>query len=130
MAKGTRRHRKWLRTKAKNKRKTQSDRLQKGSDDSDSEFLGSCAGWTPNDRSLRKYVPKDIKQEKHQRDKTLGTFPAKRAKSDPIEIDDFDLGDEDNIKDFDCVLFLFYTQVLSLYQLKLTTIWFFCFHLE
>jgi hypothetical protein len=71
------------------------------SDDSDSEFLGSCAGWTPNDRSLRKYVPKDIKQEKHQRDKTLGTFPAKRAKSDPIEIDDFDLDDGDNIEDFD-----------------------------
>jgi hypothetical protein len=72
-----------------------------GSDDSDSEFLGSCAGWTPNDRSLRKHVPKDMKQEKHQRDMTLGASPAKRAKSDPIEIDDFDLDDGENIEDFD-----------------------------
>jgi len=73
-----------------------------GSDDTDSEILGSYAGWTPNDRSLRKHVSKDnIKQEKHQRDKTLGASPAKRAKSDPIEIDDFDLDDEDNIEDFD-----------------------------
>jgi hypothetical protein len=50
---------------------------------------------------LRKHTPKDIKQEKHQRDKTLGASPAKRAKSDLIEIDDFDLDDEDNIEDFD-----------------------------
>ena len=50
---------------------------------------------------MRKHVPKDIKQEKHQRDETLGSSPAKRAKSDPIEIDDFDLDDEDNIEDFD-----------------------------
>jgi hypothetical protein len=34
-----------------------------GSDDSDSEFLGSCAGWTPNDRSLRKHTPIDIKKK-------------------------------------------------------------------
>jgi len=72
-----------------------------GSDDTGSELLGSCAGWTPNDRSLRKHEPKDIKQEKHQRDETLGASPAKRAKSDPIEIDDFYLNDEDNIEDFD-----------------------------
>ncbi len=78
-----------------------SDPETDGSDDTDSEFLGSCAGWTPNDRSLRKHAPKDIKQEKHQRDETLGTSPAKRAKSDTIEIDDFDLDDEDNIEDFD-----------------------------
>jgi hypothetical protein len=71
-----------------------------GSDDSDSEFLGSCAGRTPNDRSLRKHVLKDIKQEKHQRDETPGASPAKRAKSDLIEIDDFDLDDGDNIEDF------------------------------
>jgi hypothetical protein len=71
-----------------------------GSHDSDSEFLGSCAGWTPNDRTLRKHVPKDIKQEKHQRDETLGASPAKRAKSDPIEIYDFYLDDGDNIEDF------------------------------
>ncbi len=69
-----------------------------GSDDTDSEFLGSC-GWTPNDRTLRKHANKDIKQEKHQRDETLGASPATRAKSDLIEIDDFDLDDEDNIED-------------------------------
>jgi hypothetical protein len=64
-----------------------------GSDDTDSDFQGS-GGYTLNDRTLRKHVFKEIKQEKHQRDKTLGASPAKRAKSEPIEIDDFDLDDE------------------------------------
>jgi hypothetical protein len=34
-----------------------------GSGDSDSEFLGSCAGWTENDRTLRKHTPKEKKKE-------------------------------------------------------------------
>ncbi len=71
-----------------------------GSDDTDSDFQGS-GGYTLNDRTLRKHVFKEIKQEKHQRDKTLGASPAKRAKSEPIEIDDFDLDDEGNMEDFD-----------------------------
>jgi hypothetical protein len=32
-----------------------------GSNDSDSEYLGGCAGWTENDRTLRKHTPKAIK---------------------------------------------------------------------
>ena len=71
-----------------------------GSDDTDRDFQGS-GGYTPNDRTLRKHAFKEIKQEKHQRDETLNASPAKRAMSDPIEIDDFDLTDEDNIEDFD-----------------------------
>ncbi len=31
----------------------------------------------------------------------MGASPSKKAKSDPIDIDDFDLDDGDNIKDFD-----------------------------
>ena len=71
-----------------------------GSDDTESEFQGS-GGYTLNDRTLRKHVFKEIKQGKHQRDETLNASPAKRAKSEPFEIDDFDLDDEDNIEDFD-----------------------------
>ncbi len=56
---------------------------------------------TPSRLSLGlKHVFKEIKQEKHQRDETLNASPAKRAMSDPIEKDDFDLNDEDNIEDF------------------------------
>jgi hypothetical protein len=51
-----------------------------GSGDSDSDFLGSCAGWTENGRTLRKHTPKAIKKEKHQRDKTMGASPSKKAK--------------------------------------------------
>ncbi|MFN9982155.1 MAG: hypothetical protein ACK53Y_19670, partial [bacterium] len=29
-----------------------------GSGDSDSKFVGSCAGWTENDRTLRKHTPR------------------------------------------------------------------------
>jgi hypothetical protein len=72
-----------------------------GSSDSDSEFLGSCAGWTENDRTLRRHTPKAIKKEKHQRDETMGVSPPKKVKSDPIEIDDFDYDDGDVNKDFE-----------------------------
>jgi len=72
-----------------------------GSGDSDSEFLGSWAGWTENDRTLRKHTPKAIKKEKHQRDKTMGVSPSKKAKSDLIDIDDFDLDDGENNEDFE-----------------------------
>jgi hypothetical protein len=71
------------------------------SGDSDSEFLGSCAGWTENDRTLRKHTPKAIKTEKHQRDKTMGASPSKKAKSDPIDVDDFYLDGGDELEDFD-----------------------------
>ena len=71
-----------------------------GSGDSDSEFLGSCAGWTENDRTLRRHTPKAIKKEKHQRDETMGVSPSKKVKSDPIEIDDFDFDDRDVNEDF------------------------------
>jgi hypothetical protein len=57
-----------------------------GRGDSDSEFLGSCAA---------------IKKEKHQRDETMGVSPSKKAKSVPIDIDDFDLDDGDDNRDFD-----------------------------
>jgi len=35
-----------------------------GSGDLDSEFLGSCAGWTEKDRTLRKHTPKAKKKRK------------------------------------------------------------------
>ena len=72
-----------------------------GSGDSDSDFQGSCAGWTENDRTLRKHTPKAIKKEKHQRDETMGATPSKKAKSDLIDIDDCVLDDGDDIEDFD-----------------------------
>jgi len=71
-----------------------------GSDDTDSEFQGS-GGYTLNGRTLRKHVFKEIKQEKHQREETVSASPAKRVKSEPIEIDDFDFDGEDNMEDFD-----------------------------
>jgi hypothetical protein len=70
------------------------------SDDTDSEFQGS-GGWTPNDRILKKHVNKEIKQEKHQRKEKVSASPAKRAKSEPFEIKDFNFNDEENMKDFD-----------------------------
>jgi hypothetical protein len=51
-----------------------------GSGDSDSDFLGSCAGWTENDRTLRKHTPKAIKKEKHQREKQWVHLPLKRPR--------------------------------------------------
>jgi hypothetical protein len=38
-----------------------------GRGDSDSEFLGSCAGWTENDRTLRKHTPKAKKRKASKR---------------------------------------------------------------
>jgi len=70
------------------------------SDDTDSEFQGS-GGYTPNDRTLRKHVFKEIKQEKHQREERVSASPAKRAKSEPFEVGDFDFDGEDNMEDFD-----------------------------
>jgi hypothetical protein len=70
-----------------------------GSDDTDSEFQGS-GGYALNDRTLRKHIFKEIKLEKHQREETVSASPAKRAKSEPIEIDDFDFDGEDNTEDY------------------------------
>ena len=68
-----------------------------GSGDSDSEFVGSCAGWTENDRTLRKHTPRAKKQGKHQRDETMDISPSKKTRNDPIDVDDFDFDDgEDN----------------------------------
>jgi hypothetical protein len=39
------------------------DAEDNGSGDSDSEFVGSCAGWTENDRTLRKHTPKAKKKK-------------------------------------------------------------------
>ncbi|MFN9904336.1 MAG: hypothetical protein ACK55Z_37280, partial [bacterium] len=72
-----------------------------GSDDSDSEFLGRCAGWIENDRTLRKQTPRGKKQEKHQRDETMDVSPSKKAKNDPIDVDDFDFDDGEDNKDFE-----------------------------
>jgi hypothetical protein len=70
-----------------------------GSGDSDSEFLGSCAGWTENDRTLRRHTPKAKK--KHQRDETMGVSPSKKVKSDLIDVDDFDFDDGEDNEDFE-----------------------------
>ena len=57
---------------------------------------------TPSRLSLGlKHVFKEIKQEKHQREETVKASPAKRAKSEPIEIDDFVFDGEDNTEAFD-----------------------------
>jgi hypothetical protein len=76
-----------------------------GSGDSDSDFLGSCGGWTENDRTLRKHTPKAIKKEKHQRDETMAASPSKKAKSDPIDVDVFYFDDVDEPEDFDAGTF-------------------------
>jgi hypothetical protein len=70
------------------------------SDDTDSEFQGSSS-WAPNDRTLRLHVPKDIKQEKHQRDEKVSISPAKKAKSVPFEVDEFYFDNEIPMEDFD-----------------------------
>jgi hypothetical protein len=70
------------------------------SDVTDSEFQGS-GGYTPNDRTLRKHVYQEIKQEKHQREERVSISPAKRAKSEPFEIEDFNFDGKDNMEDFD-----------------------------
>ena len=72
-----------------------------GSGDSDSEFLGSCAGWTENDRTLRKHTPRAKKQEKHQRDETMDISPSKKTRNDPIDVDDFDFDDGEDNKEFE-----------------------------
>jgi hypothetical protein len=70
------------------------------SDDTGSEFQGS-GGYTLNDRTLRKHVYKEIKQEKHQREEKVSASPAKRAKSEPFEIEDFNFDGKGNMEDFD-----------------------------
>jgi len=69
------------------------------SDDTDSEFQGSC-GWTPNDRTLRKHVNKEIKHKTHQREEKVSASPAKRAKSEPFAIEDFYFDNEMPMENF------------------------------
>jgi hypothetical protein len=71
-----------------------------GSDDTDSEFLGS-GGYTLNDRTLRKHVPKDIKQEKQKRDEKVSVPPAKKAKSELFKVDECYFNNEMPMEDFD-----------------------------
>jgi len=43
------------------------DAEDNGSGDSDSEFVGSCAGWTENDRSLRRHTSAEKKNIKEMK---------------------------------------------------------------
>jgi hypothetical protein len=71
-----------------------------GSDDSSGGFHG-IGGWTPSDRTLRKHVPKEIKQENYQRKEQESASPEKRAKSDSFAMEEFNFADDGSLEDFD-----------------------------